>query len=135
MLDKNLREGLRWVEQAEADLKTGKDCLKDGNYYASAFFAQQAAEKALKGFLYFKGFRALLTHSVLELLDKSMEIKKSFENFLDYGRELDRHYIGSRYPNFYPSGAPYKYYTKEIAEKCLNYAGLILEEVKKSIGE
>ena len=47
------------------------------------------------------------------------------------GRELDRHYIGSRYPNFYPSGAPYKYYTRETAEKCLNYAASILKEVKR----
>jgi len=49
---KNLREGLRWLDQAFADLKTARDCLKDGNFYATAFFAQQAAEKALKGFLY-----------------------------------------------------------------------------------
>jgi len=47
---KNLREGLRWLDQAFADLKTARDCLKDGNFYATAFFAQQAAEKALKGF-------------------------------------------------------------------------------------
>ncbi|MFQ6124579.1 MAG: HEPN domain-containing protein, partial [Candidatus Heimdallarchaeota archaeon] len=46
----NLEEGLRWLDQAKADFKTAKDCLKDTNYYASAFFAQQSAEKALKGF-------------------------------------------------------------------------------------
>jgi len=57
MTNKNLKEGLRWIEQAEADLKTSKDCLKDENYYASAFFAQQCAENTLKGFLFFKGFR------------------------------------------------------------------------------
>lgn len=45
----NVEEGLRWLDQAQADLKTAKDCLKDGNYYASAFFSHQAAEKALKG--------------------------------------------------------------------------------------
>jgi len=44
---------------------------------------------------------------------------------LDYGKELDRHYIGSRYPNFYPAGAPYTYYTKEMGERCVNYAELI----------
>jgi HEPN domain-containing protein len=66
---KYIEEGLRWLDQAIADLKTAKDCSKDKNYYASAFFAQQAAEKALKGFLYSKGFRALITHSVTELLE------------------------------------------------------------------
>jgi HEPN domain-containing protein len=51
-MDNNLREGMRWLDQAEADLKTSRDCLNAENYYASAFFSQQAAEKALKGFLY-----------------------------------------------------------------------------------
>lgn len=71
----NLEEGLRWLDQARADLKTSKDCLEDGNYYASAFFAQQSAEKALKGFLYSKGFRALVTHSMLELLEESAALR------------------------------------------------------------
>lgn len=127
----NLREGLRWLDQAEADLKTARDCLKDGNYYASAFFSQQAAEKALKGFLYSKGYRALITHSVVELVEESSKFSEGFKRLLDYAKELDRHYIGSRYPNFYPSGAPYKYYTKEMGELCLNYAESILTEVKR----
>jgi len=41
----NLEEGLSWLDQAGADIKTSGDCLKHGNYYASAFFAQQSAEK------------------------------------------------------------------------------------------
>ncbi|MEM2211197.1 MAG: HEPN domain-containing protein [Nitrososphaerales archaeon] len=127
----NLEEGLRWFDQALADLKTAKDCLNDKNYYASAFFSQQAAEKALKGLLYSKGYRALLTHSVTELLEESFKIISSFKDFIDYGRELDRHYIGSRYPNFYPSGPAYKYYNEEIARKCLSYAELILKEVER----
>jgi HEPN domain-containing protein len=127
----NLEEGLRWFDQALADLKTARDCLRDGNYYASAFFSQQAAEKALKGFLYSKGYRALLTHSVTDLLDEASKIELSFGAFMDYGRELDRHYIGSRYPNLYPSGPAYKYYTRGIAERCLSYAESILREVEK----
>ncbi|MEM0481575.1 MAG: HEPN domain-containing protein [Nitrososphaerota archaeon] len=46
----NFEEGLRWLDQAKADMKTAKDCLETENYYASAYFAQQAAEKALKGY-------------------------------------------------------------------------------------
>jgi HEPN domain-containing protein len=84
----NLEEGLRWLDQAEADFKTARDCLEDGNYYASAFFAQQSAEKALKGFLYSKGYRALITHSVMELLEEASRVERVFANFIDYGREL-----------------------------------------------
>lgn len=127
----NLQEGLRWLDQAEADLKTSKDCLQDGNYYASAFFAQQSAEKALKGFLYSKGLRALITHSVLDLIEECGTFEEIFRTLLDHGRELDRHYIGSRYPDFYPSGAPYRYYTEEMTNRCVHSAVSILDEVKR----
>lgn len=83
----NLKEGLRWLDQAEADFKTAKDCLKDGNYYASAFFSQQSAEKALKGFLYSKGYRALITHSVLDLLQESPQSVKIVLETLLIGEE------------------------------------------------
>lgn len=130
---RNVEEALRWVDQAKADLKTAADCLKDGNYYASAFFFQQSAERALKGFLYSAGFRAIITHSVVELLEKSSELNNAFKRFVDLGKELDRHYIGSRYPSFYPEGPAYKYYTEEIAQRCLRYAESILREVEKYV--
>lgn len=127
----NREEGLRWLDQAGADLKTSKDCLRDGNYYASAFFGQQSAEKALKGFLYSRGLRALITHSVIDLLEECGTFEEPFQALLDHGRELDRHYIGSRYPDFYPAGAPYRYYTEEMTARCVHSAELILETVKR----
>jgi HEPN domain-containing protein len=129
----NLAEGLRWLDQAQADAKTARDCLEDGNFYATAFFSQQAAEKALKALLYAQGYRALITHSVVELLEEAARFVVELKELSDYAKELDRHYIGSRYPNFYPSGAPYKFYTEEMAKRCSSYAELILHEVKKSI--
>lgn len=127
----NLEEGLRWLDQAQADFKTARDCVKDENYYASAFFSQQAAEKALKGLLYSRGYRAIVTHSVTELLEESSKVHEFFKESFELGRELDRHYIGSRYPNFYPKGPAYKYYSREVAERCLSYAESILKDVKK----
>jgi HEPN domain-containing protein len=93
----NVEEGLRWVDQAEADLKTARDCLEDGNYYASAFFGQQSAEKSLKGFLYSKGFRTIITQSVVDLLFEAAKFEKTFEKLVGLGKELDKHYIGSRW--------------------------------------
>jgi HEPN domain-containing protein len=126
----NYNEGLRWLDQAVADAKTASDCRTAKNFYACAFFSQQAAEKALKGYLYSQGYRALITHAVTDLVDEASKSQKQFKRYSDYAKELDRHYIGSRYPNFYPSGAPHKYYTNKMAEKCLNYAESILAEVK-----
>jgi HEPN domain-containing protein len=69
-MNDSAKEGLGWLDQAKMNSKTAKDCTEDENFYASAFFVQQSAEKALKGFLYSKGFRALITHSVLGLLEE-----------------------------------------------------------------
>jgi HEPN domain-containing protein len=128
---RNLELGLTWLDQAKADMKTARDCLEDGNFYASAFFSQQAAGKALRGYLYSMGYRALITHSVTELLEEASRHQSAFGALLEFGRELDRHYLGSRYPNFYPSGPAYKYYSREVAERCINYAELILRESQR----
>ena len=71
----------------------------------------------------------------LDLLEEASKSQESFNKLVDLGKELDRHYIGSRYPNFYPSGAPHRYYTREMAEKCLSYATSILTEVKRYLTE
>jgi len=97
-MNNNLREGLRWLDQAEADTKTARDCLQAGNYYASAFLSQQAAEKGLKGFLYSEGSRALITPSVVDLVEEISKSQESFKKLIDAGKELDRHYIGSSIP-------------------------------------
>lgn len=128
----NREEGLRWLEQAEADLHTATHCREAGDFYAAAFFAQQAAEKALKGLLYALGYRAILTHSVLELLREGAQVAGELGAMEAMGRELDRHYIGARYPNFYPAGAPYRYYTEEDADRCVSYAASILDAVRRS---
>ena len=41
----NLEEGLRWFDQASADLKTARDCLRDGNYYACLLYTSDAADE------------------------------------------------------------------------------------------
>lgn len=39
---------LAWWRQADADLHSGEIMLANGQWYAASWFAQQAAEKALK---------------------------------------------------------------------------------------
>ena len=45
-------EGLRWLEQAQADWGWTQHLFAQGAYYLVCFLAQQVAEKALKAFLY-----------------------------------------------------------------------------------
>ena len=88
----------------------------------------RALKKALTGFLYAQGY--LITHSVVEPLEECMKVSGQF---FDHGKELDKHYIDSRYRNLYLSRALYKFHTEEVGQRCLNYAELILNEVKEVI--
>ncbi len=128
---KNVEEGKRWLAQAQRDLADAKVLFNAESYASSCFFAQQAAEKAAKGFLYSQGIRGALSHSVTRLVNECTKFDASFADFVEAGRELDRHYIASRYPNFYAEGAAYEYYTQEMADRCIKYATLILTSVDK----
>jgi len=53
----------------------------------------------------------------------------SLGEILEEARELDLHYIPSRYPNGLPGGYPHQFYGKETSEKALNGAAKIFELV------
>jgi len=105
------REAEYWLRQSKADLKTAEDCLKDGNYYATAFFCQQAAEKALKGlYIIRKNEYPPRTHNLLEL---SMELSLPDE-ILKVARELTPEFVISRYPDAI-DGIPAELYDEDKA--------------------
>lgn len=130
----NTEESLRWFKQAKADIESARDSLKTSHCDWACFQAQQAAEKALKAFLYRQGLRALLTHSVRDLLSECDKYTKSLAKLVDAGRFLDTFYIPSRYPNGLPgNNYPAAFYTSKDAEACINFAGSILQEVERLI--
>lgn len=130
----NAEEAVRWFKQARADLESARDSLKTSHYDWACFQAQQAGGKFLKAYLYQKGFRALLTHSVRDLLAESGKDEKSFLNLIEHGKYLDTFYIPSRYPNGLPgNNVPAEFYTQKDAETCINSAALILQKVGKYI--
>lgn len=52
------------------------------------------------------------------------------ERIMTYARELDRHYIPSRYPNAFPSGTPHEAYDNIISKRALNAAKEIIKFVE-----
>lgn len=134
-MSKNLQQGRRWLAQAQQDLADARTLFDARSYASSCFHAQQAAEKAAKGFLYSKGVRAIVSHSVTRLITECAKSDASLAEFTDAGKELDRHYIGSRYPDFYAEGAAHDYYTQEMAERCIKYATSILSTVERLLSK
>jgi HEPN domain-containing protein len=125
-------EEQRWLRQAEKDLESARDSSKAEHYEWACFQSQQAAEKALKAFLYSKGLRAILTHSIRDLVLDCSKYEKDFSNLLSQGKALDAYYISTRYPNgLVGNEIPAQYYSEEDASQCISYAELILRTVKK----
>ncbi len=124
-------EALRWFEEGNNDLATARLLLDNKKYNPSAFYSQQAAEKILKGLLLAHNEIAW-GHSVLSLMKRLEEvIDIDTQEIKGCARELDRHYIPSRYPDAYPSGGPSDYYTDKIAKEALSCALKIKDFAEK----
>jgi len=124
-------EAQRWFQQAFYDLKATRWNIRGGFYDTACFLAQQAAEKSLKSLLYYQGLRrtALLTHSLVEMVQELAKKRNKVKNLFDQARELDLHYIPSRYPNGIPSGYPHQFYTKKVAEQAFTAAEKIFSTI------
>ena len=114
-----------WMEQAKRDLEHAGRALEDADYEWACFAAQQGAEKAVKA-VFLRLIRSASGHSVAALLQQLPSPWQPDESLIDAGKELDKHYIPARYPNSYPEGAPYEYYTRAEAERAIGQARDIL---------
>jgi HEPN domain-containing protein len=113
------------MRQAKRDLQQAGILLENDGYEWCCFAAQQSAEKAVKALFQRLGANAW-GHSVNMLLSNLPESVRPAADLVDKAKELDKHYIASRYPNSYPSGAPFQYYTKSEAERSIQYAEEII---------
>ena len=121
------RESERWLSEAEWDLETARILLENRRYNAACFYSHQAAEKAAKAMLYAVN-EAPWGHSVRILLERFFEAsgRERLEDMLVQARELDRHYIPSRYPNAHPAGTPHEAYDEETAARAVRAAEAIV---------
>jgi len=120
-----MREEVRrlWLQALE-DLRTAEVLLGAGRYYASVFFAQQAAEKALKAlYTYVKMELPPHTHNLLELL-RGLGVDR--EDLIDAAMDLTPEYVVTRYPNA-AGGVPAELYNERSAREHLEKARLIID--------
>jgi HEPN domain-containing protein len=128
-----MQDAERWLNQAKNDLEAAKWNSK-GKFYAHAcFLSQQAAEKALKAYLYSIGKRKIITHSTYTLAKECAQENNAFSSILSICAELDKHYIPSRYPNGLPDSTPSEVYLKQDAEVSINNSQKILDFISKLV--
>ncbi len=127
-----LREGARWLEQADEDVRTAEVLVAAGRHYMACFVCQQAAEKALKGLLYALGQELVLGHSVEELARQAASLRPELEAVQARVAELDAYYIPTRYPNGLPAGIPARVFGQGAAERALALAREAVDAVRSA---
>ncbi len=115
-----------WLAQAKRDLNHAVHACEDEDFEWSCFSAQQGAEKAVKAvFLYLHG--ESWGHSVFALLKALSDKIEVSERLIEAAKNLDKHYIPTRYPNGFDSGMPGDYYTQKDAQEAIENAREIIE--------
>ena len=130
-------ESLRWLTQAQDEFQDADDLRKRGRFYLALFHFQQAAEKALKAYLYLKvkSIEVFYTHSIDDLLEMALEITPDFREAAQ-AKKLDRYYIPTRYPNGLPGSVPSRYFDDpKEAEEAMELAKSLIGLVEKKIME
>lgn len=126
-------EGRRWFQQATDDLHTATKLREIGIHYAACFFAQQAAEKALKSVLYAAGAERVRGHAVVELADEAARVNASLAGLSDEAAPLDAYYIPTRYPNGLAGGVASRVFQAEDSERALRLAARVVNSVRTSL--
>ncbi len=114
--------------QSQADFTTALTLLDAGIYYASVFFSQQAAEKALKAVAIDKQQKSPKGHHLIQIansLDAPIEV-------MNAAAELNIEFLASRNPDA-SEGVPAQLYDKRSAHTHLRAAEIIIKWAKRSM--
>jgi HEPN domain-containing protein len=125
-------EAQRWLIQAQDEFQDANELRLRGRFYLALFHFQQAAEKALKAFLYTvtSSQDVFFTHSTYELVQWAQQADPDFEA-VQKAAKLDQYYIPTRYPSGLPGGIPSRFYTDpEEAGEAMELAKMVLEMVE-----
>jgi len=126
-------ESKRWLDQARYDLKTSLWNAKGGLFAPACFWAQQSAEKVANVYLYSRGERIVIGHSVAELLEKCKAYDKDSKALIPMGAFLDRFYIPTRYPNGLPGGVPAYVYRKKDSTEAIKVTQKIIDFISSKL--
>ena len=127
-------EAERWLLQAENDLAFAERGLELGFFAQTCFLTQQVAGKAAKSVHYARGARVVMGHSVDGLLAALQSDLPEVVDLRNGAKELDQHYVPTRYPNGLPGNVPFQAYTAEQAGRALRHARAIAAFARSRLG-
>ena len=120
-----------WLSFARENLLFAKAGMKEyfSPYHTVCFMCQGSAEKYLKAFLLWKGWKLKRTHDLSELLDLCREYDDSFEHLFPECELLNEYITEGRYP----SHLPFESIGEDDAKEAIEAAEKIAKHVVKNI--
>lgn len=126
-------EAARWFRQSELDLEDARFASAGERHHLACFLSQQAAEKALKAFLYASGAEAVWKHSVADLCRDASEFDRDFRSLTREAAPLDKYYIPTRYPNGLPGGIPSEAFSLDDANMAIAMSAKVIDFVREKL--
>lgn len=126
-------EGARWFRQARQDFEDAAYNSAGGRYNVACFLSQQAAEKALKAYLYRRGAENVWGTSLIDLCEDAKIFEMFFDTIKADARQLDKYYDITRYPAYLPSGIPSEAFDSVDADRAMELANTVLEFVSERV--
>lgn len=124
-----IAEHEKWVEIAKDDLGTAQDILFLGRVRGTFYHSQQAAEKALKGYLVFRQQEIKKTHDLTGLLELCLKFDTDFGALREATKRINPYSTKFRYPSEYDQ------LDQSDAVLAIKHAKNILKFVLKKIKE
>ncbi|NSW90077.1 MAG: HEPN domain-containing protein [Firmicutes bacterium] len=126
------KNAYRWLAQAERDLDDAMFAVSGKRYNLCCFLSQQAAEKAIKAFLYLQGAEFVWGHSIAELCEDATAFDGQFTVLKKYGASLDKYYIPTRCPDGLPGGISAEVFDDDDAQMAIDKAEKIIDYVRSN---
>ena len=124
----------RWLAAARDDLDSARYLASGGRHAPACFFAQQAAEKAVKAIHYGQGARSVIGHSVRVLVERLSPRVATLDALIDAARELDLFYVPTRYPNGLDSGTPADAFSAAQSARAIELAARFVDAAGSTLG-
>lgn len=134
MQEHPLEHARRWLRQALDDCAVAEELRRDGRYNVACFLAQQSAEKALKGLLYWRRGDYPRLHAIGTLIEELRTADAALAERLHEAAALDTYYLSTRYPDALDGGLPATSFFAKEAELAIGRARDVLDVVEKELG-
>lgn len=117
---------------AENTLEAAIVDMRNGFHNWACFKAHQCGEFAVKALLRSIG-KPAYGHSIYKFLVLLREEGFSVgEELIRKAKTLDQYYTPTRYPDIWPEGTPYEFYSEDDSQRAISFCREILEWVKNT---